>query len=131
MKFAIPVINGLLSSHWGQTSEFMIIEVNNSKQVVGKETMVVPTHDCHGTPLALAKKGVNVVLAGGMGMGPRSVFEGNGVEVVLGVSESDPEKAVIQYLEHQLEIGDNVCHHDDEANRGHGEWHQQHHGDNN
>jgi predicted Fe-Mo cluster-binding NifX family protein len=56
MKFAIPVIDGLLSSHWGQTSEFLIIEVNDSKQVVGKETMTMATHDCHGTPLALAKK---------------------------------------------------------------------------
>jgi predicted Fe-Mo cluster-binding NifX family protein len=81
MKFAIPVIDGLLSSHWGQTSDFLIIEVNDSKQVVGKETMTTETHDCHGTPLALAKKGVNVVLAGGMGMGPRSVFESNGVKV--------------------------------------------------
>jgi predicted Fe-Mo cluster-binding NifX family protein len=128
MKFAIPVLNGVLSSHWGQTSEFMIIEVNDNKQVVGKETMTTETHDCHGTPLALAKKGVNVVLAGGMGMGPRSVFESNGVKVVMGVTEPDPETAVIKYLYHRLESGENVCDHGATA-CGHGEHHQQHHGE--
>ncbi len=129
MKFAIPVINDALSEHWGQTSEFLIIEVDDKKQIVGKETMTAATHDCHGTPLALAKKGVNVVLAGGMGMGPRSVFEANGVEVVLGVSEPNPETVVTMYLEQRLEKGDNVCDHGD--NRGHGEYHQKQHGDHN
>lgn len=130
MKFAIPVIDGILSSHWGQTSEFLIVEVSDSKQVIGKETMTTETHDCHGTPLALAKKGVNVVLAGGMGMGPRSVFESNGVKVVMGVTEPDPETAVIKYLYHRLESGENVCDHGDKT-CGHGEHHQQHHGENN
>ncbi|MFA5629452.1 MAG: NifB/NifX family molybdenum-iron cluster-binding protein [Dehalococcoidales bacterium] len=128
MKFAIPVVNGLLSSHWGQASDFLIIEVGDNKQIIGKETMTVTEHDCQGTPMAIAQKGVNVVLAGGMGMGPRSVFENNGVEVVMGVTETDPETAVVKYLYHRLERGDNVCGHGDTECGGHG--HHHHHDSN-
>jgi predicted Fe-Mo cluster-binding NifX family protein len=127
MKFAIPVVNGALSAHWGQTTEFMIIEVDDKKQVVSKETVTAASHDCQGTPVMLANHGVEVVLAGGMGMGPRSAFEGNGVEVVLGVSESNPETAVIKYLYHRLDQGDNICDHGDTVCE-HGGHHDEHHG---
>jgi predicted Fe-Mo cluster-binding NifX family protein len=128
MKFAIPVVNGVLSSHFGQTTEFLIIEVNDSKQIVGKETMATASHDCHGTPVLLAQRGVNVVLAGGMGMGPRMAFKDNGIEVVLGVTEPDPETAVIKYLHHRLERGENVCEHGDTVCE-HGGHHDEHHHD--
>ncbi|MDD4873818.1 MAG: NifB/NifX family molybdenum-iron cluster-binding protein [Dehalococcoidales bacterium] len=127
MKFAIPVSNGCLSAHFGQTTEFSIMEVDDSKQIVGRETLSALSHDCHGTPVLLAERGVNVVLAGGMGMGPRMAFENNGVEVILGVTETNPETAVIKYLYHRLESGENVCDHGDTV-CDHGGQHEEHNG---
>jgi predicted Fe-Mo cluster-binding NifX family protein len=125
MKFAIPVKNGSLSTHFGQTTEFAIIEVGDNKQITGRETLTTFEHNCHGLPVLLAERGVNVVLAGGMGMGPRMACEQNGIKVVLGVTEPDPETAVIKYLYHRLESGENVCEHGDTVcdHSGHHEHH--------
>ena len=89
MKYATPVSGGKLSAHFGQSTEFMLIAV------------------------LLANKGVNVVLAGGMCMGPRLAFERNNIQVVLGVTEMDPEKAVLSHLNQTLISGQNVCEHGD------------------
>jgi hypothetical protein len=46
-------------------------------------------------------------------MGPRMAFQRSNIEVVLGVTEPDPEKAVIAHANHTLENGANVCEHGD------------------
>ncbi len=113
MKFAIPFKDGSLSAHFGQTTEFLIIETGEGGKITGKETLTTFPHNCHGLPLLFAEHGVSVVLAGGMGMGPRMACENNGIEVILGITETDPEKAVIKYLYNGLESGENVCEHGD------------------
>jgi predicted Fe-Mo cluster-binding NifX family protein len=51
------------------------------------------------------------VIAGGMGSRAQSLFQQNGIKVIIGALESDPEKAVLSYLNGQLAVGDNVCDH--------------------
>ena len=113
MKYAMPVSENQLMSHFGQANEFMLLDVDKNGRVSKKETIKVTPHSCGTLPGELAKRGVSVVLAGGMGMGPRMAFQQNNIEVVLGVSEPDPEKAVIAYVNHTLENGANVCEHGD------------------
>ena len=113
MKYATPVSGGKLSAHFGQSTEFMLIDVDNNGQIVSKQTMSTVAHNCGGLPVLLANKGVNVVLAGGMGMGPRLAFERNNIQVVLGVIEMNPEKAVLNHLNQTLISGQNVCEHGD------------------
>jgi len=62
-------------------------------------------------PTWLAEKGVGFVIAGGMGMSAQNLFQQKGVKVVLGALESDPEKAVLNYLNGRLATGGNVCDH--------------------
>ncbi len=52
-----------------------------------------------------------MVLTGGMGPRAQALFQQNRINVVVGVMESDPEKAVLRYLQGNLEVGDNVCDH--------------------
>ncbi len=113
MKYAIPVYAGRLSAHFGQSEEFMLIDVDAQGKVIAKETLAVEPHNCGGTPTILARKGVQVVLAGGMGMGPRMAFERQNIRVVLGVMESDPEKATLGHFNGTLVSGQNVCNHGD------------------
>jgi len=113
MKYATPVSGGKLSAHFGQSTEFMLIDVDNNGQIVSKQTISTSAHNCGSLPMLLADKGVNVVLAGGMGMGPRQAFEQNSIQVVLGVTEIDPEKAMFSHLNRTLVSGQNVCEHGD------------------
>jgi len=113
MKYAIPMAEGHLSQHFGQSSEFMLIDVDDKGLVTDKKVLRVEPHNCGGTPAILAKQGVKVVLAGGMGMGPRMAFERNNIQVVLGVSENDPDKAVLGHFKGTLGSGQNVCSHGD------------------
>ena len=113
MKYATPLSEGKLSAHFGQSTEFMLIDVDNNGQIVSKQTISTVAHKCGSLPMLLADKGVNVVLAGGMGMGPRLAFERRNIQVVLGVTKIDPEKAVLSHLNLTLVSGQNVCEHGD------------------
>ncbi len=113
MKYAVPVSGNQLMSHFGQATEFMLLELDHNGKVSTKETIQVQPHSCGTLPGELARRGVGVVLAGGMGMGPRMAFQQNNIAVVLGVAEQDPEKAAVAHANQSLEIGQNVCDHGD------------------
>jgi predicted DNA-binding protein (UPF0251 family)/predicted Fe-Mo cluster-binding NifX family protein len=113
VKYAMPVSDSRLMSHFGQANEFMLLDIGKDGRVAKKETIAVAPHSCGTLPGELAKRGVSVVLAGGMGMGPRMAFQQSNIEVVLGVTESDPEKATVAHFNHTLESGANVCEHGD------------------
>jgi len=127
MKYAIPLSNGQLSQHFGQSKEFMLIDANGSDRIIHKEILSTIDHNCGSLPRLLAGQGVKIVLAGGMGMSPRLAFERSGIEVVLGVSEADPEKAVIAHMNRTLVSGQNVCEHGDTV-CDHADHHEEHHG---
>jgi predicted Fe-Mo cluster-binding NifX family protein len=113
MKYAIPVSGNQLMPHFGMATEFMLLDVDQDGRVAMNETINVMPHSCGTLPGELAKRGVGVVLAGGMGMGPRMAFNESNIEVVLGVTEPNPEKAVVAHFNHTLENGNNVCEHGD------------------
>jgi len=113
MKYAVPVRGNQLMLHFGMADEFMLLDIDKNGKIAGKETIGVKPHSCHTLPGELADLGVSVVLAGGMGMGPRMAFRESHIEVVLGVTEPDPEKAVLAHINHTLENGANVCDHGD------------------
>jgi predicted Fe-Mo cluster-binding NifX family protein len=114
MKYAVPVSSNQLMSHFGMATEFMLLDLDQKGGIARKETIQVQAHSCHTLPAELAKRGVGVVLAGGMGMGPRMAFQQSNITVVLGVTESNPEKAVTAHANHTLKNGANVCEHGDE-----------------
>jgi predicted Fe-Mo cluster-binding NifX family protein len=123
MKYGIPLVDGQLSQHFGQSTAFMIIDAENGK-VNSKEVMSIAAHSCGALSQSMREKGVKVVITGGMGYAPRMSFEQSGIKVVLGVTETDPEKAVLAYMDSTLVSGQNVCDHGDEPC----EHHEEHHG---
>lgn len=126
MKYAIPVIGGRLSAHFGQSSEFMLVTIDEKGSILSRETMSVTPHNCGGNPKLLADRGVKVVLAGGMGMGPRVAFERQNIQVVLGVVEADPAKAVLAHFNNTLVSGENACDHGDSVCDHSGQHHHGH-----
>ena len=51
------------------------------------------------------------MIAGGMGGSAISLFQQNGINVLLGAPAADPERIVIDYLNGNLVVGDNRCDH--------------------
>ena len=112
MRYAIPVSGGMVSPHFGHCEHFALIDVNEErKEIMRKELIPSPGHQPGLLPEWLAEQGVSVVIAGGMGSRAQGLFQQNGIEVVLGTLESDPEKAVLSYLRGNLATGENICDH--------------------
>ena len=112
MKYAIPVTGGVVSPHFGHCEHFAIIDVDEMRKVVLKKELVPsPGHQPGLLPGWLAEKGVSVVLAGGMGSRAQSLFQQNRIEVIMGIMEGDPEKAVLSHLNGMLTTEDNICDH--------------------
>jgi ATP-binding protein involved in chromosome partitioning len=112
MRFAIPVSGGVVSPHFGHCEQFALIDVDEtSKTIVRKQLVASPEHQPGLLPVWLAEEGVSAVLAGGMGSRAQALFQENHIDVIVGVMESDPEKAVLNYLSGDLATGGNVCDH--------------------
>jgi ATP-binding protein involved in chromosome partitioning len=112
MKYAIPVSGGMVSPHFGHCEHFALIDVDEGrKQITRKELVSSPPHQPGFLPGWLAEQGVSFVIAGGIGSRAQSLFLQNHIGVIVGTLESDPEKAVLNYLNGQLAIGDNICDH--------------------
>ena len=112
MRYAIPVSGGMVSPHFGHCEHFALFDVDEErKEITGKELVPSPGHQPGLLPEWLAEQGVSVVIAGGMGSRAQGLFQQNGIGVVLGALESDPERVVLSYLDGRLATGDNVCDH--------------------
>lgn len=106
--YAIPAINGKLSSHFGHSENFVIVETENNK--ITKEFAVNPPAHVPGAyPKFLAEHGVNYVIAGGMGQRAVDIFTQNGIIVIMGANSIEPRVLVQAHIDDQLESGDNSC----------------------
>jgi predicted Fe-Mo cluster-binding NifX family protein len=52
-----------------------------------------------------------VIIAGGMGSRAQSLFDQNGIQVVVGASSGPPDLIVRDFLDGRLSTGANVCDH--------------------
>jgi ATP-binding protein involved in chromosome partitioning len=112
MRYAVPVAGGQLSPHFGHCEYFAFFDVEEqSRKITNKETIPSPEHQPGLLPAWLAEKGATIIIAGGMGPRAVDLLHENGIEVVLGAMESDPEQAVLSHLSGSLGTGDNVCDH--------------------
>jgi len=112
MKIAVPTVQNKLCMHFGHCETFVIIDVDDAKKTItGKENVVPPPHEPGILPKWLHEKGVNVIIAGGMGMRAQDFFQQYGIQVVVGASADDPQTIVKDWLDGALETGGNVCDH--------------------
>lgn len=108
MKIAIPTTAGKMSSHFGQCEEFAVYDTDGAKT---SQTLTPPEHQPGSYPRFLSSRGVDVVIAGGMGGRAQDLFAEIGITVVSGAQGSDPAAIVEAYLRDALETGDNLCDH--------------------
>ena len=111
-RYAIPVSDGQLCMHFGHSDKFAFVDYNTETKSIDKsEIQDPPPHEPGVLPAWLHEKGVNVIIAGGMGQRAQSLFEQNNVHVVIGAEIDTPENLVIKHVNNTLHTGDNICDH--------------------
>ena len=118
MRIAIPISDGKLSQHFGHCQTFAMIEVDvPNKAIVSSAELPAPEHGPGLRPRWLSERGVDLVIAGGMGAGARERLSEASIQVIVGAPAEAPQVLVRSYLEGALAPGANDC--DNSHARGH------------
>ena len=113
MRIAIPIAGGRLAQHFGHCEKFALVDVDPAtKETVGSTEVAAPEHQPGLLPRWLGDRGVNLVIAGGMGGRAHSLFEEASIEVLTGAPSECVPTLVQRYLEGQLVSRENACDHD-------------------
>ncbi len=112
MKIAIPTVDGKLNMHFGHCAAFTLLDVDtDSKTITATTELEAPPHEPGLLPPWLAERGVNMIIAGGMGQRAQSLFTAQNIDVIVGAPSEPPETLVMAYLAGALETGTNACDH--------------------
>ena len=112
VAIAIPVTGGRLCTHFGHCERFAIFEADTAnRQILGSRLVDPPPHQPGLLPRWLHDEGANVVIAGGLGRRAQDIFNEQGIRVVVGASDDDPESIVQAYLDGNLNLAENPCDH--------------------
>mgnify|MGYP001766370225 FL=1 len=112
MKIAIPLAEGKLTMQFGHCASFALVDVDpQTKNILGSEEIAAPPHEPGLLPPWLAKKGAQMIIAGGMGQRAQQLFAQQGIQVVVGAPAETPEKLITEYFAGTLQVGENVCDH--------------------
>jgi predicted Fe-Mo cluster-binding NifX family protein len=112
MRIAIPVVDGVLSAHFGHCQCFALLDVDQATQrVLGREDVDAPPHEPGLLPAWLAQRDVDAIIAGGMGRRAQDLFSQHDIQVIVGAEARAPEALVAEYLAGTLVTGANVCDH--------------------
>lgn len=116
MKIAVTYENGQVFQHFGHSERFKIYEVANNAVVASE---IIPTNGSGHGALAdfLSRKGVSVLICGGIGEGAKAALAEAGIDLYGGTSGNADEQ-VAAYLTGTLSYNpDTQCshhdHHDD------------------
>ncbi|MGV8058759.1 MAG: NifB/NifX family molybdenum-iron cluster-binding protein [Smithellaceae bacterium] len=112
MKIAIPLAEGKLTMHFGHCASFALVDVEpQTNKIIKREDIVPPPHEPGLLPPWLAERGVNMIIAGGMGQRAQQLFAQQDIKVVVGAPAELPEKLITDFFAGTLQVGENVCDH--------------------
>lgn len=108
--FAVPMENGLLSSHFGHCQTFAIIKVEDNSIVDFKE-VIPPEHEPGLYPKWISQFNVTDVIAGGIGQQAINLFKEQKINVFYGAPLKEPKELVVDFLNNRLKLSANYCDH--------------------
>ncbi|MGL4369776.1 MAG: NifB/NifX family molybdenum-iron cluster-binding protein [Spirochaetota bacterium] len=112
MKIAVPVADGKLNTHFGHCALIALIDTDQAANKIAARTDIVPPpHEPGLLPRWLGEKGVDMIIAGGMGQKAQQLFSERGIQVIVGAPCDTPENLVNSFLSGSLVSGVNVCDH--------------------
>ena len=116
MKVTISTDGEFVSPHFGRCPEYTILDIENNK-VVKKEIIENPGHHPGFLPQFLKEKGVNCIIAGGMGQRAKELFNQAQIDTILGV-EGKIQDLIDNILKGTLEGKESLC--KPESGKGYG-----------
>ena len=118
MKIAVAAMGKNVAGHFGHCENFIFFDTADGG-ITGVNSVPNPGHRPGFLPNFLADRGVEAIIAGGMGGGAVEIFNERNVEVVLG-AQGDARDAVERYLKGELESTGSICHEHEHADECHG-----------
>jgi len=116
MKIAISTDGDFVSAHFGRCPEFTILDIENGK-VIKREVIENPGHHPGFLPKFLNERGVNFIIAGGMGMRAKELFSEAKIDSIVGV-EGKVQDTIDKLLAGTLVGGEDLC--KPESGKGYG-----------
>ena len=107
MRIAVSTDGEFVSAHFGRCPLFTIVDIEDSK-VIAKEVISNPGHEPGYIPEFLHQKGVECIIAGGMGMRATGFFDHFGIKTVVGVW-GKVDDVIDKLIKGQLEGGESLC----------------------
>lgn len=112
MKYAVPLVGGKLSEHFGHCEEFAFFDIDETtRKILQRDIVAAPKHEPGVFPVWLAEREISIIIAAGMGSRAQALFSENNIKVITNVLSKDPEKAVLDYLNGTLTTGNDICDH--------------------
>jgi predicted Fe-Mo cluster-binding NifX family protein len=107
MKVAISTDGNYVSAHFGRCPHFTIADIQDNT-IVTRETIDNPGHHPGYLPQFLREKGVECIIAGGMGMRAQMLFNENNIKTVMGISGTIDE-VLNEICNGTLKGGESLC----------------------
>lgn len=107
MKIAISTEGNTVSSHFGRCPAFTILEIENG-QLVNRKIIDNPGHHPGFLPQFLHDKGVECIIAGGMGHRAVGLFAEQNIKIIVGITGTIDE--IIEKIQKgTLKGGESLC----------------------
>jgi predicted Fe-Mo cluster-binding NifX family protein len=110
MKVAIATDQGYVSAHFGRCPAYTIYDIDNG-EIRQREDIANPGHQPGFLPQYLAERGVNVIIAGGMGPRAQTLFAQSNITTFIGV-QGPIDEVITKFINQELEAGQDLCNHD-------------------
>ena len=107
MRIAVSTDGDYVSEHFGRCPSFTLADMENGK-IVHRENIANPGHNPGFIPQFMKEKGVNCIIAGGMGQNAVNLFAEQKIETVVGISGTINE-VIDKIVKGTLEGGESLC----------------------
>ena len=109
MKIAISTDQANVSAHFGRCSSYTVFEIKDGI-IQNREEISNPGHQPGFLPQFLSERGVNIIIAGGMGPRAQALFAQKNIDFIIGV-QGPVDEVIQKYLNQELEAGEDLCNH--------------------
>jgi predicted Fe-Mo cluster-binding NifX family protein len=125
MRIAISTESGYVSAHFGRCPSYTLVDIEDGK-VIKLEEIANPGHSPGFLPNYLSEKGVDTIIAGGMGPRAQGLFAEKKIHAIIGV-QGRIDEVIDKFLHQELKAGKDLCDHDQRQSEscGQGEIHRE------
>jgi predicted Fe-Mo cluster-binding NifX family protein len=109
MKIAISTDSGYVSAHFGRCPAYTLVEIQDG-EIIKREEIPNPGHQPGFLPVYLSQRGVNAIIAGGMGPRAQGLFAEKNIQTIIGV-QGRIDEVIERFLRQELKPGQDLCDH--------------------